>query len=489
MSSGIKLIVPGALALYLAAACTPDLDSLSAGYSPNGGNGSSGSGAAAGGMGNAGNAGNTGGSPGVDTCENHKKDANESDVDCGGSSICKRCATDLHCTLNSDCELEFCKNKICTAPTCTDKVRNQDETGVDCGGTCKPCELGVSCSSKDDCTTEYCADPDGAVCSGCDNGVCSDHCKSGVAESDETDKDCGGSCPPCGDARRCNEGADCVSKVCSNKVCLAATCSDAIKNQDESDKDCGGACAAMAKACGIGRICNGPADCESWVCTEGKCTADLITVAPNAIIDDYEDGNFSLPAKEARVGAWYQFGDGTSSATYSVVTIKRGASIKGLETKGKDFTSWGSGVGVDFAPAKAPYDPSAHTEDKMLYDGITFWARAENNLSVTVAFPDEDTDPGGGKCTTAGPPAGMCDHHYTSFVAVTPNWQRFTIYFKTDLTLEAGTIPTPMGFKPNAMISVQFRMQAGASYDLFIDDLAFVKCPDRVNHPEQCWVQ
>jgi hypothetical protein len=42
-----------------------------------------------------------------------------------------------------------------------------------------------------------------------------------------------------------------------------------------------------------------------------------------------------------------------------------------------------------------------------------------------------------------------------------------------------------MGFKPNAMISVQFRMQAGASYDLFIDDLAFVKCPS--DKPELCW--
>ena len=132
-------------------------------------------------------------------------------------------------------------------------------------------------------------------------------------------------------------------------------------------------------------------------------------------------------------------------------------------------------------PAKPRTTRLLHTPDHTLYDGITFWARAEATLSVTVAFPDEDTDPGGGKC------APTCDHHYTSFVAVTPNWQRFTIYFKTDLTLEAGTIPTPMGFKPNAMISVQFRMQGGATYDLFIDDLAFVKCPP--DKPELCWVQ
>ncbi len=52
-----------------------------------------------------------------------------------------------------------------TAPavaTCTDGVKNQDETDVDCGGTiCHQCALGKSCLKDGDCSTDRCV-----------NGVC-----------------------------------------------------------------------------------------------------------------------------------------------------------------------------------------------------------------------------------------------------------------------------------------------------------------------------
>src|SRR4051812_47251056 len=101
MQSGFKLIVPCTVALCLAAACMPDLDSLSAEYSASAG--TSGGGNAEGGMpggsGNAGagTAGMSGGAP-VDACDNGSKDSNESDVDCGGTSQCKRCDTGGLCT-------------------------------------------------------------------------------------------------------------------------------------------------------------------------------------------------------------------------------------------------------------------------------------------------------------------------------------------------------------------------------------------------------
>ncbi len=69
-------------------------------------------------------------------------------------------------------------------PTCTDGIQNQDETGIDCGGSCDPC---ISCTD-------------------------------GIQNGDETDIDCGGSCDPC------------------------PTCTDGIQNQDETGIDCGGSC-------------------------------------------------------------------------------------------------------------------------------------------------------------------------------------------------------------------------------------------------------
>ena len=71
---------------------------------------------------------------------------------------------------------------------CSDEIQNQDETGVDCGGSCKACPT----------------------------------CKDGIQNQDETGTDCGGSCAPC------------------------ATCKDEIQNQDETGIDCGGSCGACA---------------------------------------------------------------------------------------------------------------------------------------------------------------------------------------------------------------------------------------------------
>ncbi|MCD6497385.1 MAG: hypothetical protein J7M25_03670 [Deltaproteobacteria bacterium] len=45
------------------------------------------------------------------------------------------------------------------------------------------------------------------------------------------------------------------------------TCADGIQNQDESDKDCGGVC----PPCPVASQCNGDEDCESGACTNGIC--------------------------------------------------------------------------------------------------------------------------------------------------------------------------------------------------------------------------
>jgi hypothetical protein len=456
MSFGFKLIVPCALTLYLAAACVPDLDSLSATYSANSIGGTGGTDENP--EGGTGNIGTGGTSANLKVCENGVKDSKESDVDCGGTSTCDRCKANSKCTSNNDCDSKLCKSGRCTAASCTDNVLNQDETGTDCGGTCLPCDLGVACASNDGCTSEYCLE-----------GVCADHCGSGAREADETDIDCGGSCPTaCADKDKCVEATDCKSQICTNLRCAVASCNDGVKNQTESDIDCGGVCSST-KPCPTSAKCNSEADCASWICNgAGKCVADTVVVEADAVIDDYEDGDITnLPALGGRAGNWYAYGDGTGSGLIAeAVSINRGASIKGLHTKGKDFGNWGSGVGCDLAHGtseKLPYDASA-------YKGVTFWAKGTGVTTLNVAFPDIDTDNlvKGKTCTT-------CDHHYYKSVPLTAAWQRINIAF-ADLALEPGNLPTPVpAFKPEALSSVQFRMTAGANYDVYIDDLAFVK--------------
>jgi hypothetical protein len=448
MSSGSKLSSLFLLVLLSSWACAPDLDSLVAGNS-------------GGSPGAAGSNGGSGGPPaGPGSCENNVRNSDETDIDCGGTSKCGACEVDLKCNANKDCVSEFCKTGYCADPTCRDGFKNGDETAIDCGGSCAPefgCDLNVVCDVNEDCSSEFCHE-----------GICADHCGSGKREADETDKDCGGSCDPCDDGSRCSEGSDCASLVCNNNECQPATCSDQLQNQDESDKDCGGVCVGEEKPCDINRHCGVASDCDSFVCTKGKCAPD-ITVLASDVIDSFEDDDVLLPTTGGRAGNWYWYGDGSGIANVSPDKVNRGSSsVFGLNTAGSDFTVWGSGIGVDLKntsgmqSGKEPYDASA-------YSGVTFWARGATPLAVTVVFPDVDTDGAGGKCT-------VCDHHYFKSVQVSTDWQRFTIDFAEDLkTPEPGTEPAPEEFKPSGIIALQFRVGPGESYEFWIDDLAFVR--------------
>ena len=57
----------------------------------------------------------------------------------------------------ASCPSGVCASGACQPPTCTDHVKNGDETGVDCGGpTCPPCANGVSCILDRDCASQMC---------------------------------------------------------------------------------------------------------------------------------------------------------------------------------------------------------------------------------------------------------------------------------------------------------------------------------------------
>jgi hypothetical protein len=71
-------------------------------------------------------------------CTNQAKDQDETDVDCGGST-CDPCDDEFAtCNLDKDCATGmYCYQHIkCMKPTCSDGVKNQDETNIDCGGKC-----------------------------------------------------------------------------------------------------------------------------------------------------------------------------------------------------------------------------------------------------------------------------------------------------------------------------------------------------------------
>jgi hypothetical protein len=72
--------------------------------------------------------------------------------------------------------------------TCSDGVKNGNETDVDCGGPdCPPCANGRLCDSNTDCGTARCGDGrgDGNICQSCESGggVCGED-ENGLCECD-----------------------------------------------------------------------------------------------------------------------------------------------------------------------------------------------------------------------------------------------------------------------------------------------------------------
>jgi len=122
------------------------------------------------------------------TCVDGVKNGMETDVDCGGST-CPACPVGEACKIGSDCKQAECgvgyaggkctglspdagldaalpadaapdsapdKCK-CEIPSCSDGVKNEDETDVDCGGsTCPHCPTGKACLATSDCTSDIC---------------------------------------------------------------------------------------------------------------------------------------------------------------------------------------------------------------------------------------------------------------------------------------------------------------------------------------------
>jgi hypothetical protein len=92
-----------------------------------------------------------------------------------------------------------------------------------------------------------------------------------VKNQNETSVDCGGSCSTkCANGADCAIDADCQSQVCTNGKCAVPTCSDTKKNGNETGTDCGG---ADCSNCAAGQGCITADDCVSAVCTGNLCIA------------------------------------------------------------------------------------------------------------------------------------------------------------------------------------------------------------------------
>ncbi|HET9960184.1 MAG TPA: carbohydrate binding domain-containing protein [Polyangiaceae bacterium] len=460
--------------LGIVAACEPDLEPLSAQFGSGGRaqTGGSGGTTASGGASQGGTTGDTGGTTTgqggatgtevPDTCSDLRRNADESDVDCGGTSLCDRCEINGRCTRHGDCATELCVKGRCAEPSCEDLILNQNETGTDCGGVCAPASLcpdETACKVNGDCQSDYCKDE-----------VCTDHCSSKKIDADETDKDCGGTtCDPCPNDSACLKITDCASGVCKNNICVPPSCQDDVKNQDESDIDCGGVC-SPDQACPNGKKCVKGTDCESLVCSgsPARCVPDIV-IAEGDMIDNFEDGDNIIPRISGRAGNWYRFDDQTGTSLFEPKFPDRGTSKFALHYAGQDFQNY-SGIGVDLnntggsESTKGLWDGSGHT-------GITFWGRGDKPATVKVQMADKNTSRAGGICTATN----TCDKHWYKIVTISGDWKRYTLSF-ADFVLEPGNMPEPAELDIKNLVAIQILFGGGSPpFDIWIDDVALTR--------------
>lgn len=175
--------------------------------------------------------------------------------DCG--KVCTECCT------NGDCPSRVCRNGSCRAASCADGVKNADETDVDCGGACPKCQDGKRCAAAGDCVSGVCTDGT------CRAPACPDSVKNGT----ETDVDCGGTaCPACADGKTCAGNADCRSGHCCGGACRGCCVnSDCLAGQECNG---GGQCVCTTTSCPSPKICRSDGTCctpTKTTCASGNC--------------------------------------------------------------------------------------------------------------------------------------------------------------------------------------------------------------------------
>lgn len=234
--------------------------------------------------------------PNQDCCANGFQDIDETDVDCGGSSLCSRCASGLSCTQNSDCDTGYCSNNVCASnpvcvtdgtcngncgdtvncdhgddpdcgtPTCNDGCQNGNEVGIDCGGSCitgaedtiEECQDGID--NDHDCAVDC---EEGDICGKNNAWPCyiapgAEDCTNGMDDADTNDNLADCKDPECL-GRRCD--SDIPEKKCCGTICVNVMLDNDVNN-----------CGACGRVCDLPHvdtnICNGN------VCEIGTCDTD-----------------------------------------------------------------------------------------------------------------------------------------------------------------------------------------------------------------------
>jgi hypothetical protein len=196
--------------------------------------------------------------------------------------------------------------------------------------------------------------------------------------------------------------------------------------------------------------------------------------ADDGMIDDFEDENTQINTIAGRDGYWWTKHDekGSTIGPDPFIPSEAGTDGSGLALRAMGKTAigapqeaWGAGFGLMLLTRKdALYDASK-------YVGVSFRAKvgANSTRQIRFAIGDVNTHPNAGVCK-------VCWNHFGKDVTVTNQWKEFRVLF-SELQQPAGWgDPRPASLTPSKLVSMDWSIAGGQTYDLWIDDIQFLAC-------------
>lgn len=188
---------------------------------------------------------------------------------------------------------------------------------------------------------------------------------------------------------------------------------------------------------------------------------------PNALIEDMEDGDSRILVREGRGGYWYTSVDAEGSVLleparqFKMGAPGRAGSQYAAHMRGTmapaGYSVYAS-MGLGIAEPKGPYDASRYT-------GIAFWAKGPAHIRFKI--PDAYTSPGGGYCKD-------CYNDFGIELALTPEWERYTIPFEW-LAQQPGWGDPRAEIAAEGLYEIQWQFGSrGREFDVWVDDIEFI---------------
>jgi hypothetical protein len=214
------------------------------------------------------------------------------------------------------------------------------------------------------------------------------------------------------------------------------------------------------------------------------CKALALPDNTDDIISTFEDGTGNVMQVNGRGGAFYMYNDGTGTQDPApgmlpdARAVMRCDSTYAMCMTGKDFMTWGAGMGTDLGPSTAATDGGTAVKqpyDLSMYKAVSFWAKSNTAaVSVRMSIKDANTAPEGGHCDetmTSG--ADACNDDWGKALMFSTDWKPYTVTFaELRQSMWGKAFPS---FDAKHAYSVQFQVSQGVDFDLCLDDIFLVR--------------